>query len=75
MRWIQASEQRAIEVGLSLRPQDELEVSLSHGLAPVEACMLSYRQSSVCQAIEAMTARVWPLRGSRQPSGCWARRT
>lgn len=52
MRWIQANEQRAIQVGLNLRKQDELEVSLSHGLAPVEACMLSYRQSQVCQAIE-----------------------
>ena len=52
MRWIKANEERAIQVGLNLRKQDELEVALSDGLGPVEACMLSYRHSSVCQAIE-----------------------
>ena len=52
MRWVPATEELAIEVGLGLRPQDEVEVMLSDGLAPIEACMLSLRDSSVCQAIE-----------------------
>ncbi len=63
MRWIDASEQRAIEVGLNLREQDVTEVLLSDGMAPVEACMMSYRDSSVVQAIEGDSGNCVALTG------------
>lgn len=63
MRWIKATEQRAIEVGLNLRQQDVTEVLLSDGMAPVEACMMSYRNSSVVQAIEGDNGRCVALTG------------
>ena len=63
MRWIRATEHNAIEVGLNLRQQDETEVMLSHGLAPVEAVVLSYEASTVCQAIEGDCGNTVALTG------------
>lgn len=52
MRWIQADEDVAMEIGLNIRDQDETEVRLSHGISGLEAVLDSYIESDICMAIE-----------------------
>ena len=52
MRWIKAEPNDMYFIGEQLREQDKTEVRLSHGLSPVEACIESYINSNVIQAIE-----------------------
>lgn len=52
MRWIQADEDVAMEIGLNIREQDEIEVRLSHGVSGLEAVLDSYIESDTCMAIE-----------------------
>ena len=52
MRWIKAEPGDMYVIGENLREQDKNEVLFSHGLSPVEACLRSYRDSQVIQAIE-----------------------
>jgi hypothetical protein len=52
MRWIQADEDVAMDIGLNIREQDELEVRLSHGMSGLEAVLDSYIESDICMAIE-----------------------
>lgn len=57
MRWIEATEEVAMEIGLHLREQDCDEVMLSHGMQPLEAVIDSYLGSSICKAIEGDDGR------------------
>tara|TARA_R100000781_G_C4081208_1_gene127809 strand:- start:3495 stop:3941 length:447 start_codon:yes stop_codon:yes gene_type:complete len=52
MKWIKATSSIASEVGENLRRQDVNEVLMSHGMTGHQAVMESFKQSSICQAIE-----------------------
>tara|TARA_R100000234_G_scaffold13313_2_gene7411 strand:+ start:3813 stop:4259 length:447 start_codon:yes stop_codon:yes gene_type:complete len=52
MKLIKATQEMAIDIGLGMREEDELEVRLSHDLDPVTAMLESFINSDICRAIE-----------------------
>lgn len=52
MKWIYAPEaSHVLDVADNLRPQDQLEVKLSHGVSPHEAVRTSWANSRICRGI------------------------
>jgi hypothetical protein len=63
MRWVEANEDMAFDVGFALREQDREEVKLSHGLDGLEAVLDSYLYSDICRGIEGDDGTVVGLTG------------
>lgn len=57
MKWVKASEEVAMEIGLNLRQEDANEVMLSHAMQPLEAVLESFYASTICSAIEGDNGR------------------
>lgn len=52
MRFVKPTKEMAIDIGLGLRAEDELEVRLSHNVDPVTAMLESFINSDICDALE-----------------------
>lgn len=59
MEWAYPSAERVERIARDLRPQDELEVWLSHGMFGYDALMESYYESTFCRVI--MSDRYAPV--------------
>ena len=51
MQWVEPTAGHAIAVASNLRPDDALEVLLSHGATPIEAVQDSWEQSDILRAM------------------------
>ena len=52
MRFVKPTKEMAIDIGLGLRAEDELEVRLSHNVDPITAVLESFINSDICDALE-----------------------